>query len=705
MIAELGHFSLILAFCLSLLLAGLPLVGAARGEDLWMHLARPLTAGIFVFLGLSTLALGYAFATDDFSVSFVAGHSNSLLPLRYKLTALWGGHEGSFLLWTFMLSGWMLAVAAYSKAMPLEFTARVLGVLGMLCAAYILFMLATSNPFARVLPLPPADGADLNPALQDVLFIVHPPTLYMGYVGFSVVFAFAIAALLSGRLDTAWARWCRPWANVAWAILTLGIALGSWWAYYELGWGGWWAWDPVENPPLITWLCGTALIHSLAVTEKRGIFKSWTVLLAILAFAGSLLGTFITRSGLLTSVHAFASDPGRGVFILGILGLAVGGSLVLYALRAPRLQAEAGFGAWSRELLLLGNNILLVVAAATVLLGTLFPMLYQALTGDLISIGPPYFNTVFLPLMVLLSILLGIGPLCRWKRTSREYLQQQLWRVAVASVALGLLLPTLLLLRFSFAASLAVLLAAWIIGSMGKDLAGRVMGRASPLAALKSLPLSYYGMQTAHLGFAVMLLGVAFTGTFSLERSALLAPGQSIDLGRYSFTFAGTVPVRGPNYQAQRAEIRVLADGDEHGILYPERRVYVASGTPTTEMAIDASLWRDLFVTLGEERAEERGEEQGEEQDEAVVEAEAEAEAAEAVPAEAAEDAAAAPATAAATGHPWSMTFYIKPFVRWIWLGALFMAIGAVTAVADKRYRRLRETQAPRAALPNLGSA
>ena len=459
MIPELGSFSLILALYLSVLLGTLPIIGAHTNNQIWMNLARPLAAGIFVFLGISISILAYAFVADDFSVSFVALHSNTLLPMRYKLTAVWGGHEGSFLLWTFMLAGWMLAVGIYSKSMPLEFVSRVLGVLGILIFSYILFMLATSNPFDRIVPLPPADGADLNSALQDFGFIIHPPTLYMGYVGFSVVFAFAIAALLSGRMDAAWARWSRPWANVSWAILTIGIALGSWWAYYELGWGGWWAWDPVENPPLITWLFGTALIHSLAVTEKRGVFKSWTVLLAILAFSGSLLGTFITRSGLLTSVHAFASDPSRGFFILGILGIAIGGSLLLYALRAPLMKVDFGFDLSSRELFLLANNVILVVSAASVFLGTLFPMVYQAITDDLISIGPPYFNTIFVPLMMLLFVFIGIGPMSRWKRTSISYLVAQLSKVLAASIGLGILLPLIVLMEFSLAATVTMILA------------------------------------------------------------------------------------------------------------------------------------------------------------------------------------------------------------------------------------------------------
>ncbi|MDA1371173.1 MAG: heme lyase CcmF/NrfE family subunit [Proteobacteria bacterium] len=659
MIPELGQFSLILALCLSILLGTLPVIGAQRNNVLWMSLARPLSAGIFVFLGISISILAYAFATDDFSVRIVAAQSNSLLPMHFKLTALWGGHEGSFLLWTFMLSGWMLAVSIYSKNMPVEFVARVLGVLGFLCIGYIFFMLATSNPFDRIVPLPPADGADLNTALQDFAFIVHPPTLYMGYVGFSVVFAFAIAALLSGRLDAAWARWSRPWANVAWAILTIGVALGSWWAYYELGWGGWWGWDPVENPPLITWLFGTALIHSLAVTEKRGVFKSWTVLLAILAFSGSLLGTFITRSGLLTSVHAFASDPSRGFFILGILGLTVGGALLLYAFRAPLMKSEFGFDVVSREIFILINNVILVVAAASIFLGTIFPMVYQALTNDLISIGPPYFNAIFVPLMILLVLFLGVGPLSRWKRTSTAYLLQQLTRVAGASLVIGVILPLIILLEFSFAATVSVALAAWIVLSMGKDLMNKTANKATRSKGLRSLSLSYYGMQTAHLGIAVMLIGIGLTSYFSSERSVVLGPGQSIDLGDYEFTFISSSAVRGPNFIADEAEITVHKAGVEIEVLRPQRRVYLATGTPSTEMAIDSGFLRDLFITLGEEK----------------------------------------------TGGAWSMTIYVKPFIRWVWLGALFMALGGMVAAGDKRYRRLlRRRQTERMAANTSGA-
>ena len=549
MLPELGHFALILALCLCVLLGTFPLYGAASGNVRFMGLARPLVAGVFVFIGLAYVLLTYSFAVDDFSVTYIQQHSNSLLPFRYKLTAVWGGHEGSFLLWTFMLAGWMLAVAVFSRSMPLEFVARVLGVLGLLSVGYLLFMLATSNPFDRIVPLPPADGADLNSALQDFGFIVHPPTLYMGYVGFSVVFAFAMAALLSGRLDAAWARWCRPWANVAWAILTIGIALGSWWAYYELGWGGWWAWDPVENPPLITWLFGTALIHSLAVTEKRGIFKSWTVMLAILAFAGSLLGTFITRSGLLTSVHAFATDPERGVFILAILTLSVGGALLLFALRAPLLRGRFGFGILSREMLLLVNNLILVVSAASVFLGTLFPMVYQALTDDLISIGPPYFNAIFVPLMALLALVLGVGPISRWKKTSGRYLSTQLLWVGVISLGLGIALPLMITLEFGFGPTITIALALWILLSAVRDIKNKVANKKTLSAGLASLPLSYYGMQLAHLGVATMIVGAALTSVYSTEKSVLLSPGERMNLGGYAFEFVGAKPITGPNFR------------------------------------------------------------------------------------------------------------------------------------------------------------
>ena len=645
MIAEYGHFALILALILALIQSVLPLVGAAFENRLWMATARPLVSGQTLMVLFSFGCLVSLFLHDDFSVRYVAANSNTLLPDRYKVSAVWGAHEGSLLLWALILALWSFAVALFSRTLPQQLVARVLGVMGLISVGFYLFLLFTSNPFERNLPFSPAEGADLNPLLQDVGLIFHPPMLYMGYVGFSVVFAFAIAALLSGKMDAAWARWSRPWANIAWAILTIGIALGSWWAYYELGWGGWWAWDPVENPPLITWLFGTALVHSLAVTEKRGVFKSWTVLLAILAFGGSLLGTFITRSGLLTSVHAFASDPTRGVFILAILGFFIGGALLLYALRAPLMKSDVGFGLLSREIFLLANNVILVVAAASIFLGTLFPMIYQAITDDLISIGPPYFNSIFVPLMILLVLLLGIGPFSRWKRTSADYLKQQLTRVALASVVLGIVLPLIVLLEISIAATVALSLACWIVLSIGKDIRNRTANKTSTLSGMRSLSYSYYGMQLAHFGIAVMLVGVALTSYFAQEKSVLLAPGESTELGNYSFLLTGSNRIEGPNFIGDRAEILVSREGQSVSDLYPERRVYIASGTPSTEMAIDAGFLRDLFITLGERKE---------------------------------------------TGA-WSMTLYIKPFVRWIWLGSIIMAFGASLAAADKRYRRVRQ--------------
>ncbi|MDO9317574.1 MAG: heme lyase CcmF/NrfE family subunit [Gammaproteobacteria bacterium] len=645
MVPELGQLTLILSFCLCVILGTLPLIGAGTGNRLWIGLARPLTAGVFVFLTMSLVILGYSFVIDDFSVSFVAQHSNSLLPIQYKITAVWGGHEGSFLFWTWMLSGWMLSVAIFSKAMPDDFVARVLGVMGLIGAGYTLFMIMTSNPFDRILPLSPPDGADLNSALQDFGFIIHPPSLYMGYVGFSVVFAFAIAALLSGRLDSAWARWSRPWANAAWAILTIGIALGSWWAYYELGWGGWWAWDPVENPPMINWLLGTALIHSLAATEKRGVFKSWTVLLAIMAFAASLLGTFITRSGLLTSVHAFASDPTRGIYILGFLGLVVGGSLLLFALRAPLMKSEFGFAAISREVFLLANNIILVVASAAILLGTLYPMVYQAVSGgELISVGPPYFNMIFVPLMAILVLFLALGSISRWKKTSVQYLRKQLGIVAIASVLLGVVLPLVVTFEFNFGASIATMLGLWIILGIVQDIRIKISNKASTLSGLKSLATSYIGMQIAHFGFAMIMLGASLTSIYSVEKSVLLSAGETVDLGAYDFVFQGTEPIQGPNFVGDLATFQVMKNDQYQRDLHPEKRIYTQSGSPSTEMAIDAGFWRDLFITLGEPRE----------------------------------------------SGAWSMTIYIKPFVRWVWLGAILMALGGVVAVTDKRYRRLK---------------
>lgn len=470
MVPELGHFALILALCLSIVLAILPLAGTYNGNVLWMKASRSLATGLFTFVAVAFVCLCYAFLHDDFSVQYVANNSNSLLPNQYKLSAVWGGHEGSLLLWVLILTAWTFAVSVYSRNLPIDMLARVLSVMGMISVGFLLFTVLTSNPFDRYLPNFPSEGSDLNPLLQDPGLIIHPPMLYMGYVGFSVAFAFAIAALLSGRLDSAWARWSRPWTNTAWAFLTIGIALGSWWAYYELGWGGWWFWDPVENASFMPWLVGTALIHSLAVTEKRGLFKSWTILLAIFAFSLSLLGTFMVRSGVLTSVHAFANDPERGVFILAFLALVIGGSLTLYALRAPVVKSVPGFNLFSREVFLLGNNILLVVVMATVLLGTLYPLIADALNWGKISVGPPYFNFFFVPLMALLCLLLGVGPLTNWKNTGFERLKRLLWWPLGVSLIVAGIFPLLYADEYEWTAAASVFVGSWVVLSSKSDL-------------------------------------------------------------------------------------------------------------------------------------------------------------------------------------------------------------------------------------------
>ena len=667
MIPELGHFSLILALALAGLLATIPLFGVHLQRDVWMRSAGSLAAGLFTFLLLSFVCLSWSFLTDDFSVSYVAQNSNSQLPTQYKLSAVWGAHEGSFLLWTLIMGGWTLAVAVFSRALPLDILARVLAVMGALCVGFILFILATSNPFLRILPLPALEGADLNPQLQDFGLIVHPPMLYTGYVGFSVAFAFAIAALMSGRLDAAWARWSRPWTNVAWAFLTVGIALGSWWAYYELGWGGWWFWDAVENASFMPWLLGTALIHSLAVTEKRGVFKSWTVLLAIGTFSLSLLGAFIVRSGVLTSVHAFAVDPERGMFILALLLLVVGGSLVLYAVRAPVMRADARYSGLSREVFLLVNNVLLVVSTAAVLLGTLYPLLYEALTdGDKISVGPPYFNAIYVPLTMLLLVAMAVGPLARWKRTSAAMLGKALGLVALASVVLGVLVPLLFTGALDLWPVLAVATALWIVLALAKDSWHRVankVGAAARARALAKLGGGYWGMWIAHVGMAVSLVGIALTLEYSDERDVRLEPGESVAMGAYEFRFEGVDGIRGPNYVADQGLVTVLRDGEELLRLRPEKRRYLARQMVMTEAAIDPGLFRDLYVALGEPLG----------------------------------------------GGAWAVRVHAKPFVRWVWLGGLLMAFGGMIAAFDRRYRRLAVRDAARGAArktaPDAGDA
>jgi cytochrome c-type biogenesis protein CcmF len=642
MVPEVGHFSLVMALCLSLALFILPAVGAHYGNQLLMHTARSFSTGLFVFVCIAFASLTYAFAHDDFSVKYVASNSNSMLPYYYKLCAVWGGHEGSLLLWVLMLSGWTFAVAIFSKSLPLDMQARVLSILGFVSIGFLSFMLLTSNPFDRILPIPPQDGSDLNPALQDFGFIIHPPILYMGYVGFSVVFAFAIAALLTGRLDSAWARWSRPWATLAWGFLSVGIALGSWWAYYELGWGDWWFWDPVENASFMPWIVGTALIHSLAVTEKRSLFKSWTILLAIFTFSLSLLGTFIVRSGLLTSVHAFASDPSRGIFILGFLLVVVGGSLTLFALRAPVVKSEIGFGWFSRETLLVGNNIILCITMLTVLLGTLYPMIADAMGWGKISVGPPYFNFFFLPLMGILCLLMALGPVANWKRTNPRQLVNLLWKPWVISLVFAAIFPWLYADEYKFAAALAVFIASWIATSLVADFIHRLRNAESFGVGIKKLSLSYYAMIIAHLGIAVTLTGISMSSIYSIERDLRMEEHKPVKLMDYEFTIESLQKVKGPNYIADEALIRVTQNGEHIADMQPQKRRYYARGNVTTEVALEVNLLRDLYIAMGESVDE----------------------------------------------KAWAIRVHIRPMIRWIWLGALMMAFGAVLAVADKRYRK-----------------
>ncbi len=647
MIPEYGHFALIVALSLALLLSFVPLWGAIRGNNYLMALSRSLAVGQFTFIAIAFAVLCYVFLKDDFTVVIVAAHSNSQLPWIYKLSAVWGNHEGSLLLWGLILSAWSLAVAMFSRQLPLDMLARVLSVMGMISVGFLLFSLLTSNPFDRHLPDFPAEGSDLNPLLQDFGLIIHPPMLYFGYVGFSVAFAFAIAALSSGRLDAAWAKWSRPWTNIAWAFLTAGIALGSWWAYYELGWGGWWFWDPVENASFMPWLVGTALVHSLAVTEKRGVFKSWTVLLAIFAFSLSLLGTFLVRSGVLTSVHSFATDPERGLFILGFLILVIGSSLTLYALRAPTVSSKSHYRLLSREMLLLANNVIFLVSMLTVLFGTLFPLLMDGLGYGKYSVGPPYFNAVFVPLMAILMVFMGIGPAAHWKKTRIGDLRSKLLVAAVASVLVGIIFPLLYDSEYSIAAALAVCFAAWVILTTLVDVKEKLRNASTISHGLRRLSRAYYGMVFAHIGFAVCVLGVCLTTQYSAERDLRMEPGDQMELAGYSFQFQGTQPVIGPNYSGEEGTISVFEDGSIIATLHPQKRRYNAQrGQTMTEAAIDNGFFRDLYVALGEPLGE----------------------------------------------SAWAVRVHYKPFVRWIWLGALLMAFGGGFAALDKRYRmRLRE--------------
>jgi cytochrome c-type biogenesis protein CcmF len=644
MIPEFGNFSLILALVMAVFLATVPMVGSFTGRQMWMSSARSLTAGMFVFTAIAFAVLTYSFLQDDFSVKYVANNSNSLLPDRYKFSAVWGGHEGSLLLWALVLCTWTLAVSIFSRDLPSDLLARVLSVMGFIAVGFFLFMIITSNPFDRNLPGVPQEGSDLNPLLQDFGLIVHPPMLYMGYVGFSVAFAFAIAALIGGRLDSAWARWSRPWTNMAWAFLTMGLALGSWWAYYELGWGGWWFWDPVENAAFMPWLVGTALIHSLAVTEKRGVFKSWTILLAIFAFSLSLLGTFIVRSGVLTSVHAFATDPTRGLFILCFLGVVVGGSLFLYALRVPVIRSVPGFTWMSREAFLLLNNVLFVVAAGMVLFGTLYPILVEFIWDDKISVGAPFFNTFFAPLMSIVAVLLGVGMALNWKKTNMGTLLPWLLAPLAGALFLGFITP-LLGSEYHWGAAIAVTLGAWVILSCISDVTRKTRNAKNRFAALFSFNLSYYGMLLAHVGFAVTLLGASLNTFFSDQRDLRLEYQKPVSVGGHEFELVEVANVSGPNYSAQIGEVKIYQNGKLEAVLKPEKRNYVSGGNTLTEAAIDGGFMRDLYVALGDEL----------------------------------------------DARAWSVRLHYKPFVRWIWLGSIFMALGGCLAILDRRYRLVRE--------------
>ena len=642
MIPELGQVALSLALMVAAAQAIFGLAGAHRSNSAWMGAAGSAAQAQALLVAFAFGCLVHAFVSNDFSVAYVATNSNSALPLQYRVAGAWGGHEGSLLLWCLMLGVWMFAVSVFSAHLPEDMAARVLGVMGLVSAGFLAFLLFTSNPFDRLLPAAP-DGRDLNPLLQDPGMVFHPPLLYMGYVGFSVAFAFAIAALLAGRLDATWARWSRPWTTVAWVFLTLGIALGSFWAYYELGWGGWWFWDPVENASFMPWLVGTALIHSLAVTEKRGGFKAWTVLLAILAFALSLLGTFLVRSGVLTSVHAFATDPRRGVFILAFLAIVVGGALALFAWRAQRVGIGGRFELVSRESLLLTNNVLLLAAAGSVLLGTLYPLALDALGLGKVSVGPPYFETVFLPLMAPALFLMGVGPIARWKRAELPELAARLrWALAV-SVAAALVVP-LAMGRFSALAGFGIWLAAWIIASAATSLVDRVKhagGGTGIVNRLRGTPRSYYGMLLAHVGVAVFVIGVTLVKSYEAEKDARMAPGDTVELGGYTFRFDGVKDAKGPNYIAARATLLVTKDSRAVATLHPERRVYRVQESPMTEAAIDYGAFRHLYVALSE----------------------------------------------SVGPDAWLVRVHYKPFVAWIWIGCVLMALGGLLAVADRRYR------------------
>jgi cytochrome c-type biogenesis protein CcmF len=637
MIPEIGHFALVLALSITIVQTIVPIVGAYKGIPEYMAMGKIAARMQTLFVTVSFAMLVWAFVENDFTVAYVAQNSNSALPLEYRISAVWGAHEGSLLLWVMMLSMWTFAVTLFSRSLPEHFTARVLGVLGFVTVGFMLFILLTSNPFDRLIP-GAIDGRDLNPLLQDPGLIFHPPMLYMGYVGFSVAFSFAIAALLGGHLDATWARWSRPWTTVAWLFLTFGIALGSWWAYYELGWGGWWFWDPVENASFMPWLAGTALMHSLAVTEKRGAFKSWTVLLAILAFSLSLLGTFLVRSGVLVSVHAFATDPERGVFILIFLAVVIGSSLALYAWRAPNVRGGGHFELFSRETMLLSNNVLLIVALATVLMGTLAPLVIDALGLGKISVGPPYFDAVFVPLMLPLVILIGIGPMVSWRSGNASALMRKLRITIVVSLVIGIALPLIAMGRTTLLVTAGVAAGLWAILSTVYYLREKL----SRSSGKRGLSASVYGMVSAHMGIGVFVIGVTMSSAFSVERDVHMSPGDNLLINDYNFHFDKVTPVKGPNYNAFRGQFTVTKDGEVVTVLNSEKRTYFVQTMPMTEAAIDAGVFRDLYVAMAEEREQ---------------------------------------------GGGWAVRVYHKPFQRWIWFGPLMMVFGGILAASDRRYR------------------
>jgi len=639
MIVEIGHFALILAACVALVQGVLPLAGTINDNQRWQALAKPAATLQFLLIAFSFAVLAHGALTDDFSIKYIAGHSNSLLPTQYKFASVWGGHEGSLLLWMLMLSGWTLAVAIFSRTLPLAMVARVIGILGLVSTGFLMFILITSSPFERLLPAP-LDGKDLNPLLQDPGLVIHPPMLYMGYVGFSVAFAFAVSALLSGRMDAAWARWSRPWTIVAWIFMTAGIALGSWWAYYELGWGGWWFWDPVENASLMPWLFGTALIHALMVTDKRGGFKAWSVLLAIGAFSLSLLGTFLVRSGVLTSVHAFASDPKRGVFILIFLAVVVGVSLTLFAWRAPKATLGGKMGLVSRESMLIANSVLLVVATGAVLLGTIYPLIVDALNLGKLSVGAPYFNAVFVPLMVPVVFLMVPGGIAHWREARWAQLGHDLRLPALVAVVAGIAIWTLTE-RGTWLTGMGMALATWVV-------VGLLMQIFIRMKKPGRIPPSFWGMHLAHLGIAVITVGITMVKSYEVERDVRMGLNDTVTIENYSFELTGVSDVDGPNYKALRGDIKVTKDGKYLEMLYPEKRKYFSSAMPMTEAGIDSGLFRDLYVSLGEPIEGER--------------------------------------------LQWSVRVFYKPFVSWLWYGAILMVIGGLLAVSDRRYRKSANT-------------